>query len=267
VNGGPAGATNPMRDLTGKTALITGSARGIGKAIALRYARLGANIVVNYASSAKEADATVAEIEHLGAQAIAVQADMSVVPDIERLFAEAADRFGQIDIAVANAGVELIGIDFLDITEEQFDRLFAINTRGTFFTLQAAARHVVDGGRIIYVGSSTTTVPVPGEGLYGSSKTAPRYAVQVLAQELADRGVTVNTILPTAIEGAGVFTEPDPDPDHPHHPVRQFVARPGRIGRRMGTVDDVADAAEYLASPLAAWISGQSLLISGGALQ
>ncbi|MFD4562416.1 SDR family oxidoreductase [Streptomyces sp. NPDC058469] len=241
-----------MRELTGKTALITGSARGIGKAIALRYARLGANIVVNYASSAKEADATVAEIERLGAQAIAVQADTSVVPDIERLFAEAAARFGRIDIAVANAGVELIGLDFLDITEEQFDRLFAINTRGTFFTLQAA-RHVVTGGRIIYVGSSTTTVPVRGEGLYGSSKTAPRYAVQVLAQELADRGITVNTILPTAIEGAGVFTEPDPG-----HPVRQFVARPGRIGRRMGTVDDVADAAEYLASDLAAWISGRA---------
>ncbi|MGW4913248.1 SDR family oxidoreductase [Streptomyces sp. NPDC004270] len=202
-----------MRDLTGRTALTTGSARGIGKAIALRYARLGANIVVNYASSAKDADATVAEIERLGAEAIAVQAD---------------------------------------------DHLFAINTRGAFFTLQAAARHVVNGGRIIYVGSSTTTMPVRGEGLYGSSKTAPRYAVQVLAQELADRGVTVNTILPTAIEGAGVFTEPDPD-----HPVRQFVARPGRIGRRMGTVDDVADAAEYLASGLAAWISGQSLLISG----
>jgi 3-oxoacyl-[acyl-carrier protein] reductase len=120
----------------------------------------------------------------------------------------------------------------------------------------------VNGGRIISVGSSTTTVPVRGEGLYRSSKTAPRYAVQVLAQELADRGVTVNTILPTAIEGAGVFTEPDPD-----HPVRRFVAQPGRIGRRMGTVDDVADAAEYLASPLAAWVSGQSLLISGGALQ
>ena len=252
-----------MTDLTGKTAVITGSARGIGKAIALRYARLGANIVVNYASSKAEADATVAEIEREGAQAIAVRANMSVLPDIERLFAEAAERFGQIDIVVANAGVELIGIGFLDITEEQFDRLFAINTKGTFFTLQAAARHIADSGRIVYIGSSTTAVPVPGEGLYGSSKTAPRYAVQVLAQELADRGVTVNTILPTAIDGAGVFTEPDPD-----HPVRQFVgAQPGRIGRRMGTVEDVANAAEYLASDLAAWVSGQSLLVSGGAAQ
>ncbi|XUL88325.1 SDR family oxidoreductase [Streptomyces galilaeus] len=252
-----------MTNLTGSTAVITGSARGIGRAIALRYASLGANIVVNYASDQAGAEATAAQIERLGAQAITVRADVSVVADIERLFAEATDRFGQIDIAVANAGVELIGIPFADITEAQFDRLFAINTKGTFFTLQAAARHVVDNGRIIYVGSSTTTVPVPGEGLYGSSKTAPRYAVQVLAQELADRGVTVNTILPTAIEGAGVFTEPNPD-----HPVRQFVgAQPGRIGRRMGTVDDVADAAEYFASPLAAWVSGQNLLVSGGALQ
>lgn len=246
-------------DLTGKTALVSGSARGIGKAIALRYAGLGANIVMNYASSEKEAAATVAEIERLGVEAIAVQADVSVVPDIERLFAEATKRFGQIDIAVANAGVELISIDFVDITEQQFDRLFTINTKGTFFTLQAAARHVVDGGRIIYVGSSTTAGPVRGEALYGSSKTAPRYAVEVLAQELADRGVTVNSILPTAIEGAGVFTEPNPD-----HPVRQFVALPGRIGRRMGAVDDVADAAEYLASDLAAWVSGQNLVISGG---
>jgi 3-oxoacyl-[acyl-carrier protein] reductase len=192
-----------------------------------------------------------------------VQADTAKVSDIERLFAEADKHFGQIDIAVANAGVEVIGIPFLDITEHQFDRLFAINTKGTFFTLQAGARHVVDNGRIIYVGSSTTALPVQGEGPYASSKLAPRYAVRVLAQELADRGVTVNTILPTAIEGAGVFTDANPN-----HPVRQFVAaQPGRIGRRMGTTEDVANAAEYLASDLAAWVSGQSLLVSGGALQ
>jgi 3-oxoacyl-[acyl-carrier protein] reductase len=105
--------------------------------------------------------------------------------------------------------------------------------------------------------------PIQGEGLYASSKMAPRYAVQVLAQELAVRGVTVNTILPTAIEGAGVFTDADPN-----HPVRQFVAaQPDQIGRRMGTVDDVADAAEYLPSDLAGWVRGQSLLVSGGALQ
>ena len=252
-----------MTDLTGRTAVITGSARGLGKAIALRYAALGANVVVNYASSRETADATVMEIERSGANAIAVQADTSRVVEIERLFAEASEHFGQIDIAVANAGIEMIGIPFLESTEEQFDRLFAINTKGTFFTLQAAARHVIDNGRIIYIGSSTTVLPVQGYGLYASSKMGPRYAVQVLAQELADRGVTVNTILPTAIDGAGVFTDIDPN-----HPVRQMIAsQPGRIGRRLGTVDDVADAAEYLASDLAGWVSGQTLLVSGGALQ
>ena len=252
-----------MTDLTGKTAVITGSARGLGKAIALRYAALGANVVVNYASSREAADATVAEIESLGAKAIAVQADVSNVSDIEHLFAEAVEHFGQVDIAVANAGVEMIGIPLLETTEEQFDQLYGINAKGTFFTLQAAARHVVDNGRIIYVGSSTTVLPVPGYALYASSKLGPRYTVQVLAQELADRGVTVNTILPTAIDGAGVFTDADPN-----HPVRELIAsQPGRIGRRMGTVDDVADAAEYLASDLARWVSGQSLLVSGGALQ
>ncbi|MEV7395403.1 SDR family oxidoreductase [Streptomyces sp. NPDC091215] len=250
-------------DLSGRTALITGSGRGLGKAIALRYAKLGADIVVNYAAGRTSADETVAQIEQLGAKAIAIQADLTKVSDIDRLFTQAAEHFGQIDIVVANAGVEEIGVPFVDVTEEQFDRLNAINTKGTFFSLQAAARHVVDHGRIIYVGSSTTVLPVEGYALYASSKTGARYVVGVMAQELADRGITVNTILPTAIEGAGVFTDADPN-----HPVRQKVAtQSGRIDRRMGTVDDVADAAEYLACDLAAWVSGQTLVISGGALQ
>jgi 3-oxoacyl-[acyl-carrier protein] reductase len=249
-----------MTDLTGKTAVITGSTRGIGRAIALRYASLGANIVINYSTSKDSAEATAAEIEKLGRQALTVQADMSSVADIQRLFDEAVARFGQIDIAVANAGVEEIGIDFVDITEEQFDRLFKLNTKGSFFTLQAAARTVADNGRIIYVGSTVVVAPVPREALYGSSKTAARYAAAVLAQELADRGVTVNSILPTGVEGAGVFTSIADD-----HWVKQAAAGPGHIGRRMASVDDVSDAAEYLASDLASWVSGQSLLITGGA--
>lgn len=148
-----------MTDLTGKTAVITGSGRGLGKAIALRYAKLGANVVVNYAHGRTSADETVAEIEKSGAQAIAVQADLTQVADIDRLFTRAAEHFGRIDIAVANAGVEAIGIPFTEVAESDFDRLFAINTKGTFFSLQAAARHVADRGRIIYVGSSTTVGP------------------------------------------------------------------------------------------------------------
>lgn len=248
-----------MTDLSGKVALITGSARGVGKSVAIRYASLGANIVVNYSGDVHNAEQTVNELTKLGVEAIAVKADVSKVDDIERLFQTAIERFGKIDIAIANAGVEIIDTPMLETTEEQFDRLFGINTKGTFFTLLNAAKHVADNGRIIYVGSSTTCGPYPGVGLYGSSKMAGRYAVQVLALEVGSRGITVNTILPTVIEGAGVFA--DIADDDPFKMANQ--ARP--IGGRMGRPEDVADAAEYFASDLAAWVSGQHLLISGGA--
>lgn len=247
-----------MTDLTNKVAVVTGSARGIGRAIALRYAARGAHVVVNYSSDADNAARTVAEIRAFGVRAIAVKADMSRVDQIEQLFQVAAEQFGAIDIVVANAGLEIVQQPLLEATEAEFDRLFAINTKGTFFTLQKAAQHVADQGRIIYIGSSTTNGVFPGIGLYGSSKTSARYLVGILALELAHRGVTVNTILPTTIDGAGVFTDLAAD-----DPVRQQLDLL-RMGIRMGRPDDVADAAEYLAGPLASFVNGQSLLVSGG---
>jgi len=192
-----------MTDLTGQVALVTGSGRGIGKAIAERYASLGANVVVNYARGKSGADETVARIEELGAKAIAVPADMSQVDDVTRLFDTALSAFGQIDIVVVNAGLELTGLPVVDFTEEQFDRMFATNTKGAFFTMQSAAKHVADNGRIIYISSSTTGYPQAGYALHGGSKTAPQYLVEVLAHEVGARGVTVNAILPTATDGAG----------------------------------------------------------------
>jgi 3-oxoacyl-[acyl-carrier protein] reductase len=251
-----------MTDLSGKVALVTGSARGIGKAIAVRYAQLGADIVINYSGDEANASKTVAEIVETGRDAIAVKADVTKPADIERIFTEAFGRFGKVDIVVANAGVELVDQPILEATEEQVDRLFAINTKGTFFTLQKAAKYVSDNGRIIYVGSSTTCNPVSGVGLYGASKMAGQYVVGVLAQEIGKRGVTVNTLLPTVIADAGVFT--DMDDEHPYHALMENF-RP--IGGRMGRAGDVADAAEYFASDLAGWVSGQHLLVSGGAQQ
>jgi 3-oxoacyl-[acyl-carrier protein] reductase len=247
-----------MTDLKNKTALITGSARGIGKAIAERYGALGANVVVNFAGDEANAKQTVEAIERLGAAAIAVQADVSKVADIERLFAAALDRFGGLDIVVANAGVELVDLPLIEVTEDDFDRLFGINTKGAFFTLQNAAKHVTDNGRIIYIGSSNTAFPTPGYALYGGSKIAPQFVVEVLAKEIGARGVTVNSILPTAIEGAGVFA------DQVKPEFREFI-KSFRPMRRMGTLEDVADAAEYFASDLSRFVSGQHLLISGGA--
>lgn len=251
-----------MTDLTDRTALVTGSSRGIGRAIAVRYASLGASIVVNYSGDEAGARATLAQIRDLGVEAVAIRADVSRPDEVERLFTAATEELGALDIVVANAGVEIIDQPVLDATEEQFDRLFAINTKGAFFTLQAAARRVTDKGRIIYIGSSSTLLPYPGIGLYGASKMAARYVVGVLALEVGHRGVTVNTILPTSIDGAGVYTDMAQD-----DPFRQLMTTLRPIGGRMGLPDDVADAAEYIASDLADWVSGQQLLVSGGALQ
>jgi len=251
-----------VTDLSNQTALITGSARGIGKAIALRYASLGANIALNYAHDQDAAAAAVSEIEQYGVGVVAIKADVSRPDEVERLFSETMRRFGEINIVVANAGVEIIDQPLLEATEEQFDRLFAINTKGAFFTLQKAARHVADNGRIISVGSSTTVLPASGVGLYGASKMAASYVVGVLALELGQRGITVNTIIPTSIDGAGVYTDMTQD-----DPFRQLMATVRPLGGRMGRPQDVADAAEYFAGELAGWVSGQHLLVAGGAHQ
>ena len=154
-----------MTDLTGKVALVTGGARGIGRAITERLAQLGASVVVNYSSSEKPAQETVRAIEQHGGSAIAVQADVSKPADINRLFTAAVERFGRLDIVVANAGVEEVDQAVADFTEADYDRVFGTNTKGAFFTLQGAAKKVADGGRIIYLGSSTTAFPTPGHGL------------------------------------------------------------------------------------------------------
>jgi 3-oxoacyl-[acyl-carrier protein] reductase len=247
-----------MTSLHDKTALVTGSARGIGRAIAERYAALGANVVINYSTGQAQAREAVAAIEQAGGTALAVRADVAHAEDVDRLFESTLERFGSLDIVVANAGVELIAEPLLDISEADFDRLYSVNAKGTFLTLRRAARHVADDGRIIYIGSSSTGFPQPGMGAYSSSKIAGQFLVEVLSKEIGARRVTVNSILPTATDGAGVFTSGVPQD------VAQFIQSIRPI-KRMGTVADVTDAAEYLASDLAGFVSGQHLLISGGA--
>ena len=163
--------------------------------IAERFGALGASVVVNYTASEQQAWETVGAIERLGGTAIAVQADISKVADIDRLFATTIERYGRLDIVVANAGIERVGIPLADVTESDYDQVFDVNTRGAFFTLRGAAKHIADDGRIIYVGSSSTAFPRPGYALYSASKMAPLLFVKVLAKELGARGVTVNSIL------------------------------------------------------------------------
>ncbi|MFW0717554.1 SDR family NAD(P)-dependent oxidoreductase [Pedobacter sp. N23S346] len=248
-----------MTNLTNKVALITGSARGLGKAIAERYAALGADIIINYSRDKSSADEVVSNIRAMGVRVISVQADVSKVADVQRLFAEAISAFGKIDIVVANAGIELVETAVTDFTEEQFDRVFSINTKGTYFTMQQAAKHITDNGRIIYIASSTTSYPVPGMAVYGGSKTTPKYLVEILSKEIGHKGVTVNTIIPFAVDHSGIFAEADSYPE-----LRKQLLDSCPMGR-LAEVEDVANAAEFFASDLSSFISGQHLLVNGGA--
>lgn len=249
-----------MNSLHNKTAIITGSARGLGKAIAERYAALGANIVINYSRDKASAEEVVNNITAMGARVIAVQADVTRVKDVERLFAEAVKAFGKVDIVVANAGIELIEVPVTGFTEEQFDKVFSINVKGAYFTLQQAAKVIEDKGRIIYISSSTTTSPVPGMAVYGGSKTTPKYLVEILAKEIAHRGVTVNSIIPGPVEATGVFLEMSKD-----DPFYKELLKGSPMGR-LTRVSDVADIAEFFASDLAGFVSGQHLLVNGGSI-
>ena len=243
--------------LKGKTALVTGSSKGLGRAILLRLAAQGANVVVNYSRDESAANEVLEAAGKLGVQAISVAADVSRVDEIERLYDATIEAFGQVDIVVANAGMEKVNVAVADVSEDDFDLLFRVNTKGPYFVLREAARRIADNGRIITISSNTTTVPQLGVGLYGTSKVATGYLARVLALELGPRGITVNTIVPGPIDGAGIFTDPANDE------YKQSLIAMVPIGR-LGTTEDVAGVAAFLASDDASLITGQQLVADGG---
>jgi 3-oxoacyl-[acyl-carrier protein] reductase len=247
-------------NLHGQVAIVTGASRGIGRGIAIRLGLLGADVVVNYSRDEAGAADTVTAIQAGGSEAVAVPADVSDPSQIVSLFDAARARFGGVDVVVANAGIDETGGPIVEVTEADYDRMFGVNAKGAFFTLQQAARDVRQGGAILYIGSSSSTRPVAGFGLYASSKLVGSYLTGVLAQKAGERGVSVNTITAGATDGAGYFAVAS-DED----PLRTLVEAASPVGSRMGSIDDVADAVEFYAGPLARFVSGSQLLVSGGA--
>ncbi|AOX66244.1 hypothetical protein BJK06_11190 [Curtobacterium sp. BH-2-1-1] len=258
-NGSTRGSGPSWTDLSSQVAVVTGASRGIGQAIAIRLGLLGASVVVNYSRDAAGAADTVAAITAAGSNAVAVQADVSDPTQVESLFNSARAQFGGVDVVVANAGIDETGGPIVDVTEADYDLMFGVNAKGAFFTLQQAARTVNRGGTILYIGSSSALRPIAGFGLYASSKLVGGYLTGVLAQEVGGRGVTVNTIIASATDGAGYFAAASDD-----DPLRTQVQTASPLGSRMGSVDDVADAVEFFVGPLARWVSGGELLVSGG---
>ena len=182
-----------MASLAGKVAIVTGASRGIGRAIALRLSQEGASVVVNYKRGAEQAKDVVSAIEAAGGKALAVQADVSKTAEIRDLFDRTQETYSQIDILVNNAGVTF-NKPVAEVTEAEFDNLFAINVKGTFFACQEAAKRMAEGGRIVNFSSSTTAIMMPAYGVYVATKGAVEQLTRSLAKELGDRQITVNVI-------------------------------------------------------------------------
>ena len=242
-----------MASLTGKVAIVTGASRGIGRAIAERFASEGASVVVNYARSAGEAMEVVAAIEAKGGSAIAIQADIGVVADIRRLFREALAKFGHLDIVVNNAATG--PFEFVtDVTEEHFDRTFAVNVKGPLFMMQEAARSLSDRGRIINISTSGTTINPPGGTIYIGSKAAMETIASCVAGELAPRGITVNTILSGAIDTRMLRDLPPQ--------MRTMLIQRTPLGA--GETRDIAGVAAFLAGDEGRWITNEKIRVDGG---
>jgi len=244
--------------LNGKIAVVTGASKGIGAGIAKQFAAEGAAVVVNYASSKTDADKVVDEIAKRGGKAIAVQGNVAKKTDVAQLFSAAKKAFGKIDILVNNAGV--YRFDPLEaVTEEEFHREFNTNVLGLILATQEALKHFgPEGGSVINIGSLASSLTPPTAVVYNATKGAVDAITRTLAKELGPKKIRVNSINPGMVitEGAiaGGYTEGD---------FRKYLESQTPLGR-IGSTEDIAPAAVFLASDDSAWITGETLLIAGG---
>ncbi|MGK5531843.1 SDR family oxidoreductase [Streptomyces sp. URMC 129] len=237
-----------------KVAVVTGSSRGIGRAIALRLAADGVRVVVNYRKTAGAAEEVAAAVEESGGRAAVVRADVTDPAQLRSLFDAAERHFGGLDVFVHNA-YAFVQSPLADATDEDYEVSFSANARATFVGLREAATRVRDGGRIIFISSSVTRVGYPTTALYAASKAAGEQMVRTVAREVASRGITVNSLLAgqTLTDG---FRETVDDPP-------EVIARRIPMGR-LGRPEDIADVVGFFASDASRWITGQSLAVDGG---
>ena len=247
-----------MSELTGKVAIVTGASKGIGAEIAKSLGAAGAAVVVNYASSKEGAERVVAEITGKGGKAIAVQGDVSKAADVQRLFKETKKTFGSLDVLVNNAGV--YKFEPLEaVTEEEFHRQFNTNVLGLLLATREAVKYFgTQGGSVINIGSVARRLTPPTSSVYSATKGAVDAVTAVLSKELGPRKIRVNSINPGGVETEGVHTMGIIGTDFQKEMI---AATP--LGR-FGQPDDIAPIAVFLASENSGWLTGETLLASGG---
>jgi 3-oxoacyl-[acyl-carrier protein] reductase len=247
-----------MSKLNNKVAVVTGASKGIGAGIAKGLAAEGAAVVVNYSSSKEGADRVVAEIVEKGGRAVAVQGDVSKLADVQRLFAETKKAYGRLDVLVNNAGVYQFA-PLEEITEEQFHRQFNTNVLGLILATQEAAKLFgSEGGSIINIGSTASSLTPPTTAVYTATKGAVDAVTHVLAKELGPRKIRVNSINPGMVETEGTRAMGVIGSDF----QKELEAQTPLGG--IAQPEDIAPIAVFLASQDAGWLTGETMLASGG---
>ena len=251
----PAAALAGATPLAGKTALVTGAATGIGRAIAATLAAAGASVVINHNHMPEPAGNVVAEITEAGGTAIAATADVSIRAEYQAMVDQMLAEFGRWDILVNNAAVAITK-PFGEITEAEFDLSFAVNVKGVFHGLQLAWEHLADEGRIITISSSTTALMLPGYAVYDATKGAVEQFTHILSKEFGPRGITVNAVSPGATETETYRTGK----------TEQFLASLEAMSAfgRLGRPDEIAAVVTFLASNQAGWVTAQNIRVNGG---
>jgi 3-oxoacyl-[acyl-carrier protein] reductase len=249
-----------MGQFDGKTALVSGSSQGIGKAVAVTLGKRGAAVTLNYPrdEDRANAEAGVAEIKAAGGRAIAVKADVTKLADIARLYDEAEKAHGKLDFVVANAGGNIRHALFADTTEELWEAVNNLNAKSTFFIFKEAVKRLNDNGRLIGLSSSTTRIVYAGNGIYAGAKAAIELYCKTLSKEIGHRGITVNSVAPgmTDTEGLRASTVP---------PERYELVKGLTPLGRLGVAQDVADVILMLLGEDAHWVTGQHVNAGGGA--
>jgi 3-oxoacyl-[acyl-carrier protein] reductase len=242
-------------ELHEKVAIVTGASRGIGRQIAIQLAQNGAKVIVNYAANREKADEVVKTIEQAGGTAASIRADVSKVSEVEVLFVETLKLFGRVDILVNNAGIlEYTAIQ--DVTEELFDRHFAINVKGTYFACQQAMKYMAAGGTIINLSTSISGAMLPTYSVYAATKGAVEQLTRQLAKEFGPRDIVINCVAPGQVATDLFLNGKTEETIDSYRRMNAFG--------RLGEPEDIANAIELLVSDKARWITGQTLRVNGG---